>query len=95
MFIPSHADATDDISSLININKLKIEEICNKILKICESSITFEEILKKIFEEYSLTMNTIQYMLIGSTIKGFLSYLSDNNKIQFLFEDNQMIWKTI
>lgn len=95
LYIPAHCEATPDILSLININKNKINEIINKILKICEQGKTFEEILKAIFDDYDLTMNTNQYFLVGSTIKSYLSYLCDENKLCYEFKNNQMIWKKV
>ncbi len=95
LYIPSHCDATKDMSSLINLNKNKIDEIMNKILNYCKNEVTFEEILKYIFDEYKLTMNANQYVLIGSTIRSYLSYLYDNNKITYEFRGNKMIWKQI
>ena len=56
---------------------------------------TFEDILKYIFDEYNLTMNLNQYLLIGSTIKAYLSYLVDSNKLIYEFKDNKMLWKKI
>ena len=48
----------------------------------CEATneMTFENILKYIFDEYNLIMNANQYVLVGSTIKSYLSYLLDENK---------------
>jgi hypothetical protein len=93
LFIPSHCEATSDISSLIKINRDKIEEISNKIYELCSKEITFEEILKNIFDEYNLTMNPNQYVLVGSTIRSYLSYLYDKEKIEYNFKDNKMVWK--
>ena len=93
LYIPSHCEATSDIKELININKDKIEEIANKIYNICENEMTFEEILKCIFDEYDLTMNSNQYVLIGSTIKSYLSYLFEENKLKYEFKNNKMLWK--
>ncbi len=95
LYIPSHCEATKDISNLIKLNKDKIKEIINKIYDSCQKEKTFEEILKYIFDEYKLTMNSNQYVLIGSTIKSYLSYLYDDNKINYEFKDNKMFWKQI
>ncbi len=95
LYIPSHCLATHDISNLIKLNENKIYEILNKITQICEAEKTFEEILKEIFDFYNLTMNTNQYVLIGSTIKSYLFYLYDNEKVSYEFKNNKMIWKKI
>lgn len=95
MYIPSHSEATSDISALIELNKHKIQEVMDKIYNICAKEITFEEILKYIFDEYNLIMNVNQYVLVGSTIKSYLAYLADENKVIYEFKDNKMIWKRI
>ncbi len=95
LFIPSHCEATKNIDSLIEINRNKVNEIVETIYGFCKNEITFEEILKCIFDKYSLIMNTNQYVLIGSTIKSYLSYLYDENKISYEFKDNKMVWKQV
>ncbi len=92
LYIPSHCEATDDITNLIELNKNKIKEVADKICSICENR-TYEEILKCIFDEYNLEMNPNQYVLIGSTIKSYLSYLYDENKLTYEFNNNKMLWK--
>lgn len=94
LYIPSHCEASKDIISLIDINKNKVYEILSKILNICKTPKTFEEILKEIFYFYNLTMNVNQYVLIGSSVKSYLSYLCDENKISYEFKDNKMLWNT-
>lgn len=93
MFIPSHCSATENISDLIELNRNKIHEICDKLLSLCKEESTFEQILKRVFDEYNLTMNVNQYVLIGSTVRSYLSYLCDNGKVSFEFKDNRMYWK--
>lgn len=55
----------------------------------------FESILQKVFNEYGLTMNFEQYVLVGSTVRSFLSWLRDNNKADVIFENNMLLWKNI
>lgn len=95
IYLPSHCEPMKDIQNLINLNKMKIEEIINKILKICSIDSTFETILKHIFDIYSLTLDANQYVLIGSTIKSYLSYMYEQNLINYDFIDNKMYWKII
>ena len=93
LFIPSHTEASENILELIEINKAKVMEISNKICEICEEEKIFEEILKIIFDEYKLTLSSNQYVLIGSTIRSYLSYLYEEEKLTFEFKDNRMYWK--
>jgi hypothetical protein len=91
--IPSHAPETTTISTLVDINKNKVLSIIEEILKILEEYKSFEELLKELFYKYHLTMNSNQYVLVGSTVKSYLSYLYDIGKIEIEFRDNMLLWK--
>ena len=95
LYIPSHCEATSDISSLIELNRNKVNEIMNKIYNACDKEMTFDSVLKCIFDEYKLVMNANQYVLVGSTIKSYLSYLYDEDKLNYEFKDNKMVWKQV
>lgn len=95
LFVPSHCEATKDITNLVQENQRKVKEVAQEIYQVCSNEVTFEEVLKYIFDHYSLTMNANQYVLIGSTIRSYLSYLADENKITYEFKENKMIWKQV
>ncbi len=92
-YVPSHGLVTNDITSLINLNRQKITEIASKIYNLCSKEMTFEEILAQLFTDYHLTMNANQYVLVGSSVKSYLSYLKDEQKITYEFKNNKMVWK--
>lgn len=94
-YVPSHTPASNNIKQLIKLNRDKVNEIIDYIYDKCSKPITFEHLLKSIFDDYKLQMNVNQYVLIGSTIKSYLSYLKDNNKICYDFIDNEMLWRRI
>lgn len=94
LYIPSHVEATKDIKDIININRKKLEEICSFLISICNNK-TFEQILKEVFDHYQLNLDINQYVLVGSTIKSYLTYLCNQDKLTYRFENNQMIWYTI
>lgn len=95
VFIPSHVEATNNIKNLIEINRNKINEIINNLLSICKVGKTLENILKEVLDYYKLLLNETQYVLIESTIKSYLSYLIDENKIEYYFNENKLYFRTI
>ena len=94
LFIPSHAPICEDIKPLVKINRDKVHEIIETILRICEEELIFEDILQKLFIHYDLKMDLNQYVLIGNTLKSYLSYLYDNEKLEIEFKESKLYWKT-
>ena len=92
LFIPSHCEAAEDISALIERNREKVLEVAEKIYSFCAGGNCFEDILKAVFDEYSLAMNPGQYVLIGSTVRSYLTYLYEDERVGFEFRDNKMYW---
>lgn len=76
-FVPAHAAVTDDIIPLVQCNIAKVNEIAEHILELCYEPLCFEILLQKLFTDYKLTMNFEQYVLVGSTVRSYLAWLSD------------------
>lgn len=95
IYIPAHTEVMTDIKELVSLNRKKVFEVADKLLEFCAEPTNFESILQKVFNEYGLTMNFEQYVLVGSTVRSFLSWLRDNNKADVIFENNMLLWKTI
>lgn len=97
LYVPAHAPimkSKEELQELCLYNKEKIFEIAQQIMSICVQPQPFEEILKKLFDHYSLTMTFEQYVLVGSTIRSYLSWLKDQGKIMAVIEDNRLLWQT-
>lgn len=92
MFVPSHVTAMQDISELAQFNIDKVNEIAEKIIGLCNEPICFEIILQKLFTDYNLSMNSEQYVLVGSTVRSYLAWLKDTDKLNVIFENNMMLW---
>ncbi len=92
MFVPSHVTAMQDISELAQFNIDKVNEIAEKIIGLCNEPICFEIILQKLFTDYNLLMNSEQYVLVGSTVRSYLAWLKDKDKLNVIFENNMMLW---
>ena len=94
IFIPSHTEATDNIAPLAEYNISKVREISELIISICDTPITFEEILKRVFDFHSLTMSFEQYALVGSAVRSYLSYLKKTGQVSACIAENRLIWKS-
>lgn len=93
IFIPAHAAAAEDISELAQYNIDKVYEIGEKIIELCKEPLSFEVILQKLFTEYELEMNFEQYVLVGSTVRSYLSWLKDTGKLNTEFVHNMLLWQ--
>ena len=93
MFVPAHAEATEDIAPLAQYNIDKVLSIGDRLVSMCSRPISFEMLLQKVFSEYGLTMNFEQYVLIGSTVRSYLAWLKDSGRLDGVFEDNLLLWK--
>lgn len=91
-FIPAHAEVTEDIRPLVQINLDKVQEIIQTLTQICSEPIIFEDVLKAVFDHYKLTMDFNQYVLVGSTVRSYLAYMHDNQLLEVCFKDNRLLW---
>lgn len=92
-FVLAHASINENLIELIEINKSKVLEIISLVESLCKNNISFEKLLKKIFDHYSLKMDMNQYVLVGSTIRSYLSYLVDEDRISVFFKENELLWQ--
>ncbi len=93
MFVPSHAEASTDVRELVRYNRNQVHAIAERILSICQNPIGFEGILQQVFRNYGLAMNFEQYVLVGSTVRSYLSWLKDKGKLAAVFHDNTLCWQ--
>lgn len=95
IFVPSHAEATDDITALAQFNIDSVNAVAEKILDICKEPLCFESVLQKLFSDYGLSMSFQQYVLVGSTVRSYLSWLHDFGRLEAAFDNNMLLWRTV
>lgn len=94
-FVPAHAAATQEIETLAQYNIDKVLEIADKITCICREPLCFEVVLQKLFANYGLTMSFEQYVLVGSTVRSYLTWLKDAGRLNVVFENNMLLWRAV
>lgn len=94
LFIPSHAPASAEIGSLVKADREKVYEIAELLKEICNEPVGKEDIQKAVFDNYHLTMDENQYVLVGSTIRSYLSWLKAQGELEVIFIDNKKYWRS-
>ena len=98
-FVPAHAEPTRDIKSLVDINRAKIFEIADVILAAVNvkehdgEGVSLEDVMAAVFSHYDIALNAKQYVLGGSTIRSYLSWLCDQGRLEYVFEHQRMIFR--
>ncbi len=92
LFVPSHVAPTEDISALAQYNLDKTRELCERIISHA-TGVSFETLLEKLFEDYSLTMSVDQYGLVGSTVRSYLTYLKNEGLIESYCDSGRLLYK--
>lgn len=93
LFIPAHAAATEDIAPLARYNRDQIYAVAEDLLDLLAEPLVFEEVLRRLFRRYRLTMDFQQYVLVGSTVKSYLAWLLDGGRVTAAFDDCRLLWR--
>lgn len=93
MFVPSHAEPTNDIRPLATVNRAKVREIEGVISEICTVPQTIDSIIQSVFKAYNLTMTVEQYVLVGSAIRSYLSWMKDRGVLDCDIDNSMLRWK--
>ena len=93
LFIPAHAAATEDIAPLARYNRDQVYAVAEDLLDLLAEPLVFEEVLRRLFQRYRLTMDFQQYVLVGSTVKSYLAWLLDGGRVTAAFDDCRLLWR--
>ena len=94
-FIPSHGTPLDrqKLPALAELNKIMTLEAESLVMKIVRRGpATCEEILKAVADYAGLNMKLSQYVLIGSTIRSYVSRLYNEGRLRYEMKDNRLLW---
>ncbi|WP_191015590.1 MBL fold metallo-hydrolase [Treponema zioleckii] len=91
-YVPSHGDLVEDIEGLSELNIIALLETEKLILDILRTPKTTEEILKEVADRNGIKLGISQFVLIGSTLRSYLTGLYEEEKIGWSIEDNILRW---
>ncbi len=94
LFVPSHGILETDIVPSLEQNLRSVAEMCSMICETCIEYRGQDEILQQMYERLRMHARPAQHALLSSTVKSYLTYLQDRNKLECRFVDNIMKWRT-
>jgi glyoxylase-like metal-dependent hydrolase (beta-lactamase superfamily II) len=94
-FVPCHAEPTREIGPLLAANKAKIVEISTYIEEACVVPSSPETLLASLIRHYAIQLNHAQYVLIGSTLRSYLTWLVDLKRLTSHFEGERLLFERI
>lgn len=94
LFVPSHGIIETDIVPTLEQNLRSVAEMCSMICETCREYRGQDEILQQMYERLRMHARPTQHALLSSTVKSYLTYLQDRNKLECRFVDNIMKWRT-
>lgn len=92
-FVPSHGDVYDEVDELSELNLISTISNERLIEEILVQPKTHEELLKAFADKSDMTLRLSQFMLIGSSLRSYLTYLYKGGRVRWFFEDNKMYWQ--
>lgn len=92
MYVPCHADVTDNIVPLVKSNRDNLLSISEEIERICSTPSSREDILASLMAKYGLQLNVTQYVLNLATVSAHISYLCNEGRLEYVFEEGRMFW---
>lgn len=94
VFVPSHAGPCTDVRELTEANRSKVFEVEQAIRSICSAPKTVDDIISEVFRTFGLTMTIGQYVLVGSTIRSYLSWMKDRGVLDYVVDGYALLWQT-
>ena len=93
-YVGSHANITDNILNLAELNEEMIENMANLVLESVKTPKTTEEVMQHICNHFNIQIDKIQkYYLTKTPIMAYLSYLYNRKEVEIQLTDNKLYWE--
>lgn len=93
LVVPSHGEPTEDVEALVDLNRRTVERIAETLVDLCDRERSSEELLSLFCERFSITLDWAQYALVLSTIRSYLVYLRERERLTAYFDHQRLLWK--
>ena len=92
-FVPSHAQPTEDIRPLAEVNRAALLRVSELVLERCVEPATREEILKTLSDRFGLSMSVTEYVLNYAVAGAHLTWLRERGLVFPVVSEGRLLWK--
>ncbi|MTI67407.1 MAG: MBL fold metallo-hydrolase [Firmicutes bacterium] len=93
-YIIAHQGIYNDITKLITDNIAFYKNRAKKIYDLVEGTMTMEEIMKKVIENWNIKIKSIyHYSVIEKMLRSYVEYLNETENIELILEDGFLKYK--
>ena len=93
--VPGHGRPVRDAGPLIAANRAALQRTGEAVAAACSEPRTFEEILAELCGRFAIELNPSQYVLVGGTLRAYLSWHCDRGTLRPAFEQGRMLWSAV
>ncbi len=91
--VPGHGRPVREKAALISANRAAVHRTAGAITAFCSQPVAFEDILAELCRVFAVELTFAQYVLVGGTLRAFLSWLSDQGTVRPSFGESRMRWQ--
>ena len=94
-YVPSHGESYERIEELCELNLISTLSNEKFIEGLLNEPRTLEDLLKLFCDKSGIKLKPSQFMLIGGTLRSYLTYLYKEGRAKWYFEENKMYWQKV
>jgi glyoxylase-like metal-dependent hydrolase (beta-lactamase superfamily II) len=91
--VPGHGRPVRGAGPLIAANRAALERTADAVAASCARPASFEDILAGLCGAFPIELNASQYVLVGCTLRAYLSWMADRGTLRPLFSGGRMLWE--
>ncbi len=93
LFIPAHDEPCSDINPLVEVNRTAVMEVASDIREMCAQPATVDEVIEMSLKKFGIRLYLMQYLLVGETVRSYLSWLLDRGEVRTVFSGTRLLWE--
>lgn len=94
LYIPAHDEPCSDIRPLAAVNRAAVREVAGDILEMCRTPQTIDDLIARALEKYHIRLYLMQYLLVGQTVRSYVSWLLDRGELKAVYEGTRLYFSS-